>query len=96
MYCAANSRRRSQVSRESTLTFSTSRRIRSRTARSGRREVLVDAAADLGGCAELRLDQVPGALEVGDVLGQRLGRLAFGIGAHDVAVAAGSRQFGHQ
>ena len=36
MYCAAKSRRRSQVSRESTFTFSTSRRIRSRTARSGR------------------------------------------------------------
>ena len=47
MYCAANSRRRSLVSRESTFTLSTSRRIRSRTARNGRLRSFVNAGAHL-------------------------------------------------
>ncbi|MNM69579.1 hypothetical protein D3C81_811770 [compost metagenome] len=34
------------------------------------------------------LDHVPHARQIGDVFRQRFGRLAFGVGAHDVAVAA--------
>ncbi len=59
-------------------------------------QVLVDAGAHRGVAAAL-LHQRPDPRQVGNILGQRLGRLALGIGADDVAVAAvRGRQIRHQ
>ena len=59
-------------------------------------QVFVDDRAGAG-LAAAALDHVPHPRQVGDVLGQRFGRLAFGVGAHDIAMAAmGGGEFADQ
>ncbi len=57
-------------------------------------EVVVDGLADAAAGAGFA-DDLPGALQVGDVLRQRLGALPFRVGAHDVAQSAAVHQPRH-
>ncbi|MNV14097.1 hypothetical protein D3C71_1047710 [compost metagenome] len=59
-------------------------------------QVFIDDAARRR-FAAAALDHVPDARQIRDVFGQRFGRLALGIGTHDVAIAAMlGRDFGDQ
>src|SRR5690606_4380947 len=82
MYLATNACRRSKVSGESTFTFSTSVRIRSRTGRSGSFMVYGGLQRRLAGTPG---ELVPDQLREVQVLAPSVGHLGVVMGAHYLA-----------